>query len=54
MDLLILRRLEPSKCRFKHCRRSSVDERMLLQATKVRKMRKKKKLDKKGNVKGKS
>ena len=51
-ELLILRRLEPSKGRFKHCMRSFVQERMLPQATKVRKTMKKKKLDKKGKVKG--
>ena len=51
LELLILRRLEPSEDNFKHCRRSFVEERMLLQATKVRKMRKKKKLDRKGKVK---
>ena len=54
LELLILRRLEPSEDSFKHCRRSSIEERMLLQATTVRKMRKKKKLDRKGKVKGKS
>ena len=54
LEILILSRLELSKDSFKHCRRSSVEERMLLQATKVRKMRKKKKLDRKGKVKGKS
>ena len=54
MELLILRRLEPSKGRFKCCRRSSIEERMLLQAKKVRKMRKKKKLDRKRKVRGES
>ena len=54
LELLILRRLEPFEDRFKHCRRSSIEERMLLQATKVRKMRKKKRLDRKGKVKEKS
>ena len=53
LELLLLR-LEPSRDKSKHCRRSSVEERMLLQVTKVRKMRKKKKLDRKGKVKGKS
>ena len=52
-ELLILRRLEPSKGRSKHCERSSVEEQMLPQATKVRKIVKKKKLDKRGKVKGK-
>ena len=50
LELLIQRRLEPSEDSFKHFRRSSVEERMLLQVTKVRKMRKKK-LDRKGKVK---
>ena len=54
LKLLILRRLEPSRGRFKHCRRRSVEERMLLQMTKVRKTMKKKKLDRKGKAKGKS
>ena len=53
-ELLILRRLELSKGKFKHCRRNSVEERMLLQATKVRKTMKKRKLDWKGQVKAKS
>ena len=52
LELLILRRLEPSKGKFKHCWRSSVEKRMLPQATKVRKIVKKKKLDMKGKVKG--
>ena len=52
LELLILRRLEPSKSRFKHCRRIFVEERMLPQVTKVRKTMKKKKLDRKGKVKG--
>ena len=54
LEILILRRLEPSKGRFKHCRRSSVEEQMLPQVKKVRKTMKKKKLDRKGKVKGKS
>ena len=54
LELLILRRLEPFEDRFKHCRRSSIEEQMLLQVTKARNMRKKKKLDRKGKVKGKS
>ena len=54
MELLILRRLEPSRGRFKHCRRRFVEERMLWQAMKVRKTMKKKKLDRKGKAKGKS
>ena len=53
LELLILRRLEPSEDRFKRCRRSSVEERMLPQATKVRKTMKKKS-NRKGKVKGKS
>ena len=52
--LLILRRLEPSRDRLMHCRRSSIEEQMLLQTMKVRKTIKKKKLDRKGKVKGKS
>ena len=54
LELLILRRLEPSKGRFKHCRRRSVEERMLPHAMKVRKTMEKKKSDKKGKAKGKS
>ena len=54
IELLILRRLEPSKGRFKNCRRRSIEERMLPQARKERKIVKKKKLDMKGKVKGKS
>ena len=53
LELLILRRLEPSKGRFKRCRRNSVKEQMLFQAMKVRKTMKKRKLDRKGKVKGK-
>ena len=49
----ILMRLDPFKDSFKRCRRSSVEEQMLPQATKVRKSMKKKKLDRKGKVKGK-
>ena len=52
-NLLILRRLEPSKGRFKNYKRISIEEQMFLQATKVRKTMKKKKLEKKGKVKGK-
>ena len=54
LELLILRRLEPSRGRFKHCRWRSVEEQMLPQAMKVRMKMKKKKLDRKGKVKGKS
>ena len=54
LELLILRRLEPSKGRFKRCKRSSVEEQMLPHATKVRKKMKKNNLDRKGKVKGKS
>ena len=53
LELLILRRLEPSKFRFKHCKRSFIEEQMLLQVTKVRKIMKKKKWDMKGKEKGK-
>ena len=51
-ELLILRRLEPSRGMFKHCRRRSIDERMLPQAMKVRKTMKKNTLDRKGKAKG--
>ena len=54
MEMLILRRLDPSKGRFKRCRRRSIEEQMLPQAmTTMRKTMKNKKLDKKGKVKGK-
>ena len=48
LELLILRRLEPSRGRFKHCRRRPVEDRMLPQVTKVRKEMKKKKLIERG------
>ena len=35
-ELLILRRLEPSRGRYKHCKRSFVEEKMLPQVTIVR------------------
>ena len=49
-----MRRVEPSQGRFKHWKRSSIEEQMLSRETKVRKTMKKKKLDRKGKVKGKS
>ena len=53
IEILILRRLGPSRDKSKHCKRSFIKERMLWHTTKVRKIMKKKKLDKKGKVKGK-
>ena len=52
LELLILRRLEPSKGRYKHCRRSSIEEQMLSQVTTVRMTMKKKLWDQKGNLMG--
>ena len=43
LKLLILRRLEPSKGRYKHYRRSSIEEQMLSQVMTVRMKMKKKK-----------
>ena len=50
---MFLLRLEPSGNKFKHCKRRSIEDLMLPQATKVRK-KMKKTLDRKGMVKGNS